>query len=75
MAQQQARHPFSQYWKGPIAFLITAVTAFIVLLWSKSYMIATGALLVAVVSYAAYALGESSSLPGTSNKNDKNVPT
>jgi hypothetical protein len=70
-----SRHPFSKYWKAPVAFLLAAVAAFAVLIWTHSYVLALGTILVAAIGYGVYALGESSDLPGTAGKNDKNVRT
>lgn len=70
-----ARHPFSQNWKGPVAFLVVAMTTFIVALWTGAYLVAIGTLLTTTIGYAVYMMGESSDLPGTAGKNNKNVPT
>lgn len=70
-----SRHPFSKYWKAPIAFLGAAVAAFAVLLWTHSYLFAIGTILMAIVGYVVYAVGESSDLPGTAGEDDKNVRT
>ena len=70
-----SRHPFSQYWKGPVAFLVAALLAFVVFLWTYSYLLAIGTLLAAVIGYGVYATGESSDLPGTAGKHNKNVRT
>ena len=70
-----SRHPFSKYWKAPVGFLVGALAAFVVLLWTHSYVFAFGTLLVAVIAFGVYFVGESSDLPGTAGKNDKNVRT
>jgi hypothetical protein len=69
------RHPFSQYWKGPVAFILAATLMFIAALWSGSYLLAFGTLLTTAIGYGVYMTGEASDLPGTAGKNDKNVPT
>ena len=70
-----SRHPFSRYWKGPVVFILAAMTAFIVFLWTESHLLAIATLLAAAIGYGVYALGESSDLPGTTGKGNKNVPT
>ena len=70
-----SRHPFSRYWKGPVGFITGAVAAFVVFLLTHSYLLAVGTLLVASIGYAVYAMGETSDLPGTAGKNNKDVPT
>lgn len=68
-----SRHPFSKYWKGPLAFHMAAIAVFAVLLWNHLYLLAIGTLLIAVIGYAVYGVGESSDLPGTAGKDNKNV--
>lgn len=70
-----ARHPFSRNWKGPVAFLVVAMATFIVALWTRSYLLAIGVLLTTTIGYGVYMTGESSNLPGTADKDNKNVPT
>lgn len=70
-----SRHPFSRNWKGPVAFVAAALIAFVGFVWSHSYFLAVGGLLVAIVALLIYMTGESSDLPGTAGDNDKNVPT
>jgi hypothetical protein len=70
-----SRHPFSQYWKGPVVFIIVATLMFVAALWTSSYLLAIGTLLAAAIGYGVYMTGESSDLPGTAGKDDKNVPT
>lgn len=70
-----SRHPFSQFWKVPVAFIIGAVFAFSISLWTTSYLFAIATLLIAVIGYGAYALGESSDLPGTTGRGGKDIPT
>ena len=70
-----SRHPFSQHWKGPVGFLVAALIAFAVFLWTDSYLFAIATLLISVVGYGVYATGESSDLPGTTGAHDKNVRT
>lgn len=70
-----SRHPFSRYWIGRVLFAVAAVLTFVAALWSASYVAAIGTLLTAALGYAVYLTGESSDLPGTSGRNDKNVPT
>lgn len=70
-----SRHPFSRYWKGPVLFMVMATATFIAALLSGTYLIALFVLLTTVIGYGVYMTGESSDLPGTAGKNDKNVPT
>lgn len=70
-----SRHPFSRYWKGPVAFVVVATVTFIAALWTRSYLLAIGVLLTAVIGYGVYMTGESSDLPGTAGKDNENVPT
>ena len=70
-----SRHPFSQFWKGPLTYGVAATVAFVVCVWSHSYFLAFGTLIVAVIAYAIYYTGESSDLPGTAGKGNKNIPT
>jgi hypothetical protein len=73
--QFMSRRPFSQHWKGPLAFLLGAILAYSVLMWTSSYVLAISTLLMALIGYGVYAIGESSDLPGTTGKHDKDVPT
>jgi len=68
-----SRHPFSKYWKGPVLFLILALANFAAFLWSGSYKLAIGTLLISVIGYGIYATGESSDLPGTAGKHNRNI--
>ena len=70
-----SRHPFSKNWKAPVVFLILAVLAFGVFLATHSYFAAITTLLVAGVAFGIYVTGESSDLPGTAGKRNKNVRT
>jgi len=70
-----SRHPFSRYWKGPVIFLILSTLTFVIALWTGAYLVAIGVLLTTVIGYAVYMTGESSDLPGTAGKDNKNVPT
>ena len=70
-----ARHPFSYNWKAPVAFIVVATVAFVAFLVTNSYLLAIGTLLFATIGYGIYGMGESSDLPGTAGKDDKNVPT
>ena len=69
-----SRHPFSRYWKGPLVFLILALCAFIAFLLIHSYLLAIATLLAALTGYGIYITGESSNLPGTADKHNRNVP-
>jgi hypothetical protein len=69
-----SRHPFSKYWKGPVVFLILALFVFVALLGSHSYVLAIATLLAAVICYGVYTTGESSDLPGTAGKHNRNIP-
>jgi hypothetical protein len=70
-----SRHPFSLFWKGPVAFIAAVTLSFIAFIATHSYYWALGTLLLGVVAYGIYVTGESSDLPGTAGKDDKNVPT
>ncbi len=70
-----SRHPFSLYWKGPVGFILAATLAFVLAIWTGSYLLAIGTLLATAISYGVYMTGESSDLPGTAGKDNKNVPT
>jgi hypothetical protein len=70
-----SRHPFSRYWKGPVAFIFAATLTFVAALWTNSYLLAIGTLLATAIGYGVYMTGESSDLPGTAGTNNKNVPT
>lgn len=70
-----SRHPFSLYWKGPLSFILAATLTFVVAIWTRSYLLAIGTLLATVIGYGVYMTGESSDLPGTAGKDNKNVPT
>jgi hypothetical protein len=70
-----SRHPIARSWKGLVAFLVGAVVIFAVSLWSHSYLLAAGALILTAIGYLIYATGESSDLPGTAGDHNKNVPT
>lgn len=70
-----SRHPPARYWKRLIAFPAGAAVLFVVLLWTHSYLLAIGALIVTTIAYMVYTTGESSDLPGTAGKHDKNIPT
>jgi hypothetical protein len=70
-----SRHPFSRYWKGPVVFVVIAAAIFAVCLWFGSYLAAFGTLLISAIGYGVYMTGESSDLPGTAGKDNKNVPT
>lgn len=70
-----SRHPFSFNWKAPVAFVITAGSAFIACIWAGSYVLAIATILISTIGYAVYGTGESSDLPGTAGKGNKNVPT
>ena len=70
-----SRHPFSRYWKGPVAFILVATIVFVGALWSGSYLLALVTLLTAGIGYGVYMTGESSDLPGTAGKDNKNIPT
>jgi hypothetical protein len=69
------RHPITQYWKRYLAALMVAVVIIALFLWSHSYLLAMGAILVFGVGYGIYLTGEASNLPGTAGKKNKNVPT
>lgn len=70
-----SRHPFSQYWKGPVLFITMATITFVIAIWTGAYVLALCTILTAGIGYGVYATGESSDLPGTAGKDDKNVPT
>jgi hypothetical protein len=70
-----SRHPFSRYWKGPVGFIVAATLTFVAALWTSSYLLAIGTLLATAIGYGVYMTGESSDLPGTAGKDNKNVPT
>ena len=44
-------------------------------LWTSSYLLAIGTILASAVGYGVIMTGESSDLPGTAGKDNKNVPT
>lgn len=70
-----SRRPITKFWKGPLAFIVVGLLAFGIFLQTGSYFVGIAVLLFAAVVYAVYATGESSDLPGTTGKNDKNIPT
>jgi uncharacterized membrane protein len=70
-----SRHPFSRYWKGPVVFILIATLTFVVAIWTSAYVLAIGTILATAIGYGVYMTGESSDLPGTAGKDNKNVPT
>lgn len=75
VSSSMSRHPPSRYWKRLIGFPAGAAVIFVVLLWSHSYLLAIAALIATTIAYMVYTTGESSDLPGTAGKHDKNIPT
>ncbi len=70
-----SRHPIARDWEGLAIFLTPAFFVFGLFLASRSFVLAIGALLIALVGAGIYLTGESSNLPGTAGDDDHDVPT